>query len=374
MSIYLDYQATTPVDPVVLGAMQPYWDSNFANPHSEHRQGWQAAAAVDIARGQVADVADVSPDWVVFTSGATEANNLALKGVMQAAAPERNRLITAATEHSCVLESAYWLEKQGFALTVLPVQADGLLDPAVVEAALDEDVALISVMAVNNEIGVIQPLTAIGELAKRAGALFHSDAAQGFGKIPLNIEAMQIDLLSVSGHKIYAPKGVGALIRNPEIALTPQMHGGGQEADGLRSGTLAPALIAGLGKASVVALEQMDADQRKATAQMRIMMSLLPQPYEINGSKEARWPGNLNMTFPGIDGARLISDLRRLSISSGAACASAAGRSSHVLAALGMSKAEAAATLRMGWGRFTTDMEIREAGKMIADAVAVQRS
>ena len=269
MSIYLDYQATTPLDPAVAAAMEPYWRKSFGNPHSEHRHGWQAAAGLDLARRQVAQMVGAEEDWVVFTSGATEANNLALKGAMMAAPEGRRRLVTAATEHSCVLESASWLERQGCALTTLGVDRDGLIDLAELENALDDDVALVSVMGVNNEIGVVQPLAEIGALAKEAGALFHTDAAQAFGKIPQNVNKMRIDLMSVSAHKIYGPKGVGALLRRPGTQLAPQTHGGGQEGEGLRSGTLAPALIAGLGKAAAVAAERIEEDAADADALWR---------------------------------------------------------------------------------------------------------
>ncbi|EMD84302.1 cysteine desulfurase family protein [Pacificimonas flava] len=373
MSIYLDYQATTPLDPVVADAMAPYWEDQYGNPHSQHRHGWQAAAGFDKARTAVAALVGAPAAWTIFTSGATEANNLALKGAMQAAPPGRRRLVTVATEHSCVLESARWLEQQGFELTVLNVEPSGLLDMEALDSALADDVALVSVMAVNNEIGVIQPLAEIGRRVRNAGALFHSDAAQAFGKMPLDVEAMSLDLLSVSGHKIYGPKGIGALLLRPGTRLAPQMHGGGQEGDGLRSGTLAPALIAGLGRAAEQAASLMAEDSRQARNFFDLMLSLLPKPFQVNGDTERRLHANLNVTFPGIDSARLLMDARRLSISSGAACAGSAGRKSHVLAALGLSDAEMRGTLRMGWGRFTVEADIREAASMIADAVSRQR-
>ena len=373
MSIYLDYQATTPVDPRVLAAMQPYWDTHFGNPHSQHRSGWQAAAAVDLARENVATLVGAPAEWCIFTSGATEANNLALKGAMEAAPQGRRRLVTLATEHSCVLESARALEARGFDLTILPVESDGLIDLTILQDALDEDVALVSVMAVNNEIGVIQPLKQIGGLAKAAGALFHSDAAQAFGRMPIDTNDLGIDLLSISAHKIYGPKGVGALLIRPGTSLSPQMHGGGQEGRGLRSGTLPPALLAGLGAAAKLASEQMKEDADHARRLWDLMLGRLPQPFQVNGSIVHRWYGNLNIAFPGIDGSRLLSDLRGLMISSGAACASAAGRKSHVLQAIGTDPALARASLRIGWGRFTTEEDIEEASTMIAEAVQAQR-
>ncbi|MEE4351099.1 MAG: cysteine desulfurase family protein [Pacificimonas sp.] len=373
MSIYLDYQATTPLDPSVAKAMQPYWEERFGNPHSEHRHGWTAAAGIDKARRDVAALVGADEDWVVFTSGATEANNLAVKGALEAAPDGRRRVVTLETEHSCVLESVRAMEARGYSATILPVQADGLLSLDDLETALNEDVALVSVMAINNEIGVMQPLSDVGRLAKAAGALFHTDAAQAFGKVPLDVDALGIDLLSVSGHKIYGPKGIGALLVRPGTALAPQLHGGGQEGGGLRSGTLAPALVAGLGKAAELAAERMDSDRAHVERLWARMLSALTEGHIVNGSVAERWRGNLNVSFPGIDGARLIADLRRLSVSSGAACASAAGRRSHVLEALGVPDNLARATLRMGWGRQTTTEDIDAAADMICEAVAEQR-
>lgn len=371
MNIYLDYQATTPTDPAVVAAMEPFWTAKFGNPHSNHRYGWEAEAAVDVARAHIARLLNAHPESVVFTSGATEANNLALKGVMARAG--RRRLVTVATEHSCVLETARYLETQGFDLTVLHVGADGLIDLAALEAALGPDVALVSVMAVNNEIGVIQPIAEIAAATHAAGALFHCDAAQGFGKIPLDMPALGIDLMSLSAHKIYGPKGIGALVLRPGLDLEPQMHGGGQEGDGLRSGTLAAPLAVGFGKAAESAAARMEQDAAHAEALWDAFLAALHAPHVINGSTARRWRGNINLRFEGLDGDRLIADLRRLSISSGAACASAKGRHSHVLEALGLSRAQAKASLRIGWGRFSTEDEVRAAAAMIEEAVLMQR-
>lgn len=371
MSIYLDYQATTPADPAVVAAMEPFWTQKFGNPHSQHRHGWEAEAAVEVARRKIAALAGAAPEAVVFTSGATEANNLALKGVMAAAT--RRRIVTLATEHSCVLESARWLESKGHGLTVLGVGADGLVDLDALSAALGEDVALVSVMAVNNEIGVIQPLAEIAARAHAAGALFHCDAAQGYGKIPLDMAALGIDLMSLSAHKVYGPKGIGALLVRPGVALEPQMHGGGQEGGGLRSGTLPAPLAVGFGKAAELASVHMEADRAHADALWDAFLAALPVPYAINGDTAHRWKGNLNIRFEGLDGDRLIADLRRVSISSGAACASAKGRLSHVLEALGLTRLQAKASLRIGWGRFSTVEDVRSAAAMIGDAVAAQR-
>jgi cysteine desulfurase len=370
MSIYLDYQATTPPDPAVIAAMEPYWTEHWGNPHSEHRHGWNANAAIAAARKRVAAVVGVPADWVVFTSGATEANNLALKGI----APRngRRRIVTLETEHSCVLETARYLEGEGAALSLIGVDQDGLVDLEAFRAALGDDVAIVSVMAVNNEIGVIQPLAELAALTHAVGALFHCDAAQAYGKLPLDMDAIGIDLMSVSAHKIYGPKGVGALIVREGVALAPQIHGGGQEARGLRSGTLPTPLIVGFGKAAEIAGERMDEDRAHAEMLWELMLASLDVPFEINGSIESRWKGNLNSRFPGVDGARLIADLRGLSVSAGAACASATGKHSHVLEAIGLDRREAGSSLRIGWGRFTTTEEIRSAAAMINAAVGAQ--
>ena len=370
--IYLDYQATTPVDPAVAAAMQPYLIERFGNPHSAHRYGWEAEAGVDTARAQVARLLNSPPEAVVFTSGATEASNLALKGVLTAPGQRRRRVVTVATEHSCVLETAEYLRDLGAELTVLGVDGDGLIRLEDAERAIGDDVAIVSVMAVNNEIGVTQPVAEIAKLARRAGAVMHCDAAQAFGKLPLDVEAVGVDLLSISGHKIYGPKGVGALYVRPGTKLAPQMHGGGQEGNGLRSGTLPPMLCVGLGRAAVLAGERMDADLDHAEALWERALASLDVPYRINGSTTARWRGNLNVSFPGVDGARLLADLRGLAVSAGAACASAKGKPSHVLASLGLPDALAKASLRIGWGRFTSEDEIDAAMAMINAAVRAQ--
>lgn len=370
--IYLDYQATTPVDPAVAAAMQPFLLERFGNPHSPHRYGWEAEAAVDAARAQVAALLGCGSEDIVFTSGATEASNLALKGVLTAPGQRRRRIVTVATEHSCVLETAEYLRDLGAELTLLGVDGDGLLRLDEARAAIADDVALVSVMAVNNEIGVIQPIAEVAALARRAGAVMHCDAAQAFGKLPLDVDALSVDLLSISGHKIYGPKGVGALYVRPGARLSPQMHGGGQEGHGLRSGTLAPMLCAGLGAAAQVAGARIAEDAAHARRLWEQMLAGLDVPYRINGSTRARWAGNLNLSFPGVDGARLLADLRGLAVSAGAACASAKGRPSHVLAALGLDAALAKASLRLGWGRFTTADEIEQAAAMINAAVRAQ--
>ena len=372
--IYLDYQATTPLDPRVLDAMMPYLTDVFGNPHSStHAFGWQAAAALDIAREQVAGVIGAKPQEIYFTSGATEANNLALKGIMDIWGRKRPHLVTVVSEHKCVLEAAAACARAGYDVTVLPVQPDGLLDLAKLEEAVTDKTALVSVMAVNNEIGVVQPLADIGRIAKAKGALFHTDAAQAFGKVELDVNAMHIDLMSISAHKIYGPKGVGALYRREAraTALTPQMDGGGQEG-GIRSGTQAPALVAGLGKAAEIAKDEMAQEAMRLSDMMARFKAKLTDAIPgllINGSEARRWPGNLNICVPGVDGDLLLASIRPLALSSGAACASAVSGPSYVLAAIGRTENEARSALRIGIGRFTTDEQMDFAAQTLIGAI-----
>ncbi len=376
-SAYMDYQSTTPLDARVLTAMMPYLTTRFGNPHSaEHRFGWEAEAALDVAREQVAGVINTQADAITFLSGATEANNLVLKGVMDVWGKQKPHLITVATEHKCVLEAARVCERTGHRLTVLPVGADGLLDLNRLEDAFTDETALVSVMAVNNEIGVIQPLSEIGALCRSRGILFHTDAAQAFGKIPIDIKAAKIDFMSISAHKIYGPKGVGALYHRTDrdAAIAPQMHGGGQEA-GLRAGTQAPALVAGLGKSAEICAQEMAQESGRLKAMMRRLTSHLEARapgMHVNGHTEKRWVGNLNVCFPGLDGDRLFADIRGLAVSSGAACASAVTGPSYVLEAIGVSDRNAKASLRIGIGRMTTDEEIDFACDKIEAAVKNQ--
>ncbi len=377
LPVYMDYQATTPLDRRVLDAMMPYLTDTFGNPHStSHVFGWEAAEAVERAREQVAALIGAEPRDIVFTSGATESNNLALKGVARAYGARRNHLITVSTEHKCVLESARSLEREGFAVTYLPVDADGLIDLDALAAAITERTVLISVMAVNNEIGVIQPLAEIGALAHAHGVLFHTDAAQGVGKIPLDVKAMNIDLMSISGHKIYGPKGVGALYRRRRIRLEPLFSGGGQEM-GVRSGTLAPAQCVGLGTACALAAQEMEADRaRIQTLSKRLLDGLRERlsGVRLNGHATRRWPGNLNLSFAGVRSDLLIAGLRDLAVSWGAACASAEREPSHVLAALGLADDEVAAAVRFGLGRFTSEQEIDFAIETVSAQVERLRS
>lgn len=367
--IYLDYQATTPLRPEAREAMLPYLGDAFGNPHSPHRYGFEADAAVEAARAHVAALIGAPPGTLIFTSGATEASNLALTGTLTAPGQTRRRIVTVATEHACVLDTARHLERLGAPLTVLGVGRDGRVDLGEVAAAMGDDVAIVSVMLVNNEIGVIQPVAEIAALAHRAGATVHCDAAQAAGKIDCDVNELGVDLLSLSAHKIYGPKGIGALYVKPGIRLSPILHGGGQEGNGLRSGTLSPALCAGFGEAARLAAGEIAASVAHAGALWQRMLAGLSVPHAINGSPDDRWRGNLNVSFTGADGGRLMSAvLREVALSAGSACASASGRPSHVLAALGVPDALARATLRIGWGMMTTADEIDRAAAVISDA------
>lgn len=364
--IYLDNQATTPMDPLVLEAMMPYFTEKFGNPHSGgHAYGWEAEAGIDRARAQIATLINAAdaPSEIVFMSGATEANNLAIKSVMQRYGSDRPHMVTAATEHKCVLETMKYCQQSRFDLTVLPVDAEGRIDLQQLSAAVSEKTAIVSLMAVNNEIGTIHDLKAIAEISHRAGALFHTDAAQAFGKIPLDVQDIGIDLMSISGHKIYGPKGIGALYVKTGIKLGPQMHGGAQE-QGVRAGTLAPALCVGLGKAAKLAQDQMDQDAEKAGSLSTMLFSGLKAVYpavNLNGSVHHRWSGNLNIEFPGVQNDLLLASLRGIALSSGSACASGSGGGSYVLKALGLSEQQAKSSLRLGIGRFTTEADINQA-------------
>ncbi|MCP9926719.1 cysteine desulfurase family protein [Cyanobium sp. CH-040] len=373
MLAYLDHQASTPCDPAVLAAMAPWWSEHCANPSSRgHRPGLTAAAAVERARGQVAAALGAEPGWVVFTSGATEANNLALKGVAEAALERgqpRRTLVSVTTEHRALLDPLRYLERHGFPLRLLPVDGGGLLDPAALEAALTPDVLLVSVMAANNEIGVLQPLAAIARLCRSRGVPLHVDAAQAAGHIPLAMAELGVDLLSLSGHKLYGPKGVGALLVRPGVAVAAQIHGGGQE-EGRRAGTVAVPLVVGLGEA----LERAVADREARAARLGALRDQLRGGLEaiggisVTGAMAPRLAHNLNVTVAGVDGAALHRLLRRsIAVSSGSACSQ--GSPSHVLAALGRSRAEAAASIRFGLGRGTTGADIERAIAAVAAAV-----
>ena len=376
--IYLDNQATTACDPRVVQVMLPYFTEHFGNPHSaEHAMGRFAEAAVEQARAQVAALIGADPREVVFTSGATESNNIAIKGAARHAATQgtdRRRIVTLATEHKCVLESVADLQTEGFEPVILPVRPDGLADLGLVRDALATPTLLLSVMAVNNETGVIQDLAALAALANAAGALFHTDAAQATGKIPLDVEAMRIDLLSISGHKLYGPKGVGALYvrRRPRVRLAPLFSGGGQER-GLRSGTLPAPLIVGLGEACRIAGEEMQADHARIARLRDRFMAVLGNRIPgiaLNASQDSRIPGNLNLTFPAATAQALMEAAPDLCVSTGSACSSAEVEPSYVLRALGLSDDAASRTLRIGIGRFTSAADIDSAAAMLAEAHA----
>lgn len=342
--IYLDNHATTPVDPQVLEAMLPYFTEQFGNPASAgHVYGWEAVAAVERSREMIASSIGAEPEEIVFTSGATEANNLAIKGVAEAYFDKGRHIVTVQTEHRAVLDPCAYLETLGFEVTHLPVQANGLLDLSLLEKALRQDTVLVSVMAANNEIGVLQPVAEIGTLCHDRGVLFHCDAAQAIAKIPLNVQTQNIDLLSLTAHKIYGPKGIGALYvrrKNPRVNLAPQLHGGGQER-GRRSGTLYTPQIVGFGKAVEIGLAQMDEENAKIKL-LRDRLWQQLQPLEgiyLNGDLDQRLLHNLNISIENIDGTALLLALRNtVALSAGSACSS--GKPSHVLTALGRSPAQ----------------------------------
>jgi len=372
--IYLDYQSTTPCDPRVLEKMLPYFTEEFGNPHSRsHPYGWKAEEAVEVARTQVAKVINADPREVIFTSGATESNNLALKGVARFYKAQKDHIITCMTEHKCVLDSCRHLEQEGFKVTYLPVQTNGIIDLDHLRDAMTDRTSIVSIMAVNNEIGVIQPLAEIGKICREKGVFFHTDAAQAFGKIPLDVEAMNIDLLSLSSHKIYGPKGIGALYvrRKPRVRLTALITGGGQER-GMRSGTLSTPLCAGLGEASQIALQEMELEhERLKTLRDRFYHTILSELEEVylNGDLEKRIPGNLNLSFAHVEGEGLIMGVKELAVSSGSACTSASLEASYVLRALGVEVEMAHTSLRIGFGRFTTEEEIDTAAQKIVREV-----
>ena len=379
-NIYFDYQATTPVDPRVLEKMLPYFSDIYGNPHSRnHSYGWFAEEAVEMARENVAKIIGANPKEIIFTSGATESNNLAIKGLAEFYGDKKDHIITCVTEHKCVLESCRYLsEKKGFKITYLPVKPDGLIDLNELESHITKKTLMVSIMGVHNEIGVIQPLKEIGKICRDKGVFFHSDCAQAIGKIELDVEEMNLDLMSISGHKIYAPKGVGALYirRKPRVRISAIMSGGGQER-GMRSGTLSPALCVGLGEACNIYLKEMKKENEKITKlKDRLLNGIRNSCSDIylNGSEIHRVPGNLNLSFAYIEGESLMMGIKNLAVSSGSACTSASLEPSYVLKALGVEEELAHTSLRIGLGRFTTEKDVDSAVKQIVSEVKRLRS
>jgi cysteine desulfurase len=359
--IYLDYQATTPLAPEAAAAMRPWIETHFANPHSPSSLGREAAAAIEVARGRVMEALGGPPGKLYFTSGATEAINWALKGAAARLPPDRRRIVTLATEHAAVLDTAQWLGEQGFDVDILQVSLEGVALHELLAERITDRTGLVAAMLVNNEIGVIQPVADIARLAHRRGALFLCDAVQGFGRVELPIEGC--DMVAISAHKVHGPKGIGGLWVRDGVEIDPLLHGGGQEG-GVRSGTLSPALCVGFGEAARLLGERRESDHAHVERLWSLALDLLPG-WTLNGSAEDRYKGNLSLCRPGVDAARLISEVRRVAFSAGSACASGSGRPSHVLSALLLSEREARSTIRLGFGRYTTEAEMAEAATLI---------
>lgn len=372
--LYLDVQATSPVDPRVLDAMLPYYLSRFGNPHSRtHLYGWESDDAVERGRAQVAALINASPKEIVFTSGATESNNISIKGVLHFYKDKKRHVITTQTEHKCVLDSCRHLQQEGFEVTYLPVRSDGLVDLNQLRAAIRPDTGLVSVMMVNNEIGVIQPMEEIGKICKEFNVPLHTDAAQALGKIPIDVEKMNVSLMSLSGHKIYGPKGIGALYmrRRPRIRVEPQMNGGGQER-GIRSGTVPTPLVVGMGAACELAMKEMEYDEKRINKLQERLLNGIKTKLDgvvVNGSTEKRYAGNLNLSFAYVEGESLLMGLKEVAVSSGSACTSASLEPSYVLRALGVDEDMAHTSIRFGIGRFTTEAEIDRAIELTVQQV-----
>jgi cysteine desulfurase len=372
--IYLDYHATTPVDPRVLEVMLPLFTQDFGNAASKsHAFGWRAEEAVEAARAEVGRLVGASAKEIVWTSGATESNNLAIKGAAQFYAEKGRHLVTCKTEHKAVLDSMHALERQGFEVTFLDVEKDGRLDPARLKAALRKDTILVSVMHANNETGVVHPVEELGAVTRAAGVLFHCDAVQSAGKIPFDVEKANVDLASLSAHKMYGPKGVGALYvrRKPRVRLVAQMDGGGHER-GFRSGTLNVPGIVGFGKAAALALAERDAEAARVLALRERLRQGIEKGLDlvtVNGSLAHRLPGNLNVSFAYVEGEALMMAIKDVAVSSGSACTSASLEPSYVLRAMGVSEDLAHSSIRFGLGRFTTEEEIDYVTRLVVEKV-----
>jgi cysteine desulfurase len=377
--IYLDMQATTPTDPRVVDAQLPFMTGLYGNPHSRtHAYGWETDKAVEDAREHIASLIGADPKEIIFTSGATESNNMSIKGVARffKRSGKKNHIITAQTEHKCVLDSCRHLQDEGFQVTYLPVQSNGLVDMKQLEEAMRPETMLVSIMTVNNEIGVVQPMEEIGKLCRSKKIFFHTDAAQAVGKIPIDVNKMNVDLMSISGHKIYGPKGIGACYvrRRPRVRLDPIISGGGQER-GLRSGTIAPPLVIGFGEAARICKEEMEYDTKRISKlSNRLLEGLLSMEHTtLNGDRERHYPGCVNVSFAYVEGESLLMALKDIALSSGSACTSASLEPSYVLRALGSSDESAHSSIRFGIGRFTTDAEIDYVLKAVKERVTFLR-
>lgn len=375
LPIYMDNHATTPLDPRVLDAMMPYFTTTFGNAASRnHSFGWEAEKAVEAAREQIAKLIGATAKEIIFTSGATESNNLAIKGVGEMYRERGNHIITQVTEHKAVLDTCKRMEKAGFRVTYLPVKADGLIDLDDLKRAIDDKTILVTIMYANNEIGVLQPVAEIGKICREKGVIFHTDAVQTIGKVPVDVNAMNIDVLSLSGHKIYGPKGVGALYvrrRNPRVQISEQINGGGHER-GMRSGTLNVPGIVGLGKACELSGQEMASESKRLTALRDKLKNKLESSLDyihVNGSMEHRLPGNLNMSFVYVEGESLLMGINDVAVSSGSACTSATLEPSYVLKALGLGDDVAHSSIRFGLGRFNTEAEVDYVADKVIDIV-----
>ncbi|HEV2646166.1 MAG TPA: IscS subfamily cysteine desulfurase [Acidobacteriaceae bacterium] len=379
LPLYMDNHATTPMDPRVLEAMMPYFTGKFGNAASRNHQfGWEAESAVETARGQIAKLIGATAKEIIFTSGATESNNLALKGIAEMYREKGNHIITQVTEHKAILDTCKKLEKQGFRVTYLPVQADGLIDVVDLKRAIvtegPDKTILVSIMYANNEIGVVQPIAEIGKICHEKGVFFHTDAVQAVGKIPVNVQTDNIDVLSLSGHKLYGPKGVGALYvrrRNPRVQITEQINGGGHER-GMRSGTLNVPGIVGLGAACEICMNEMEAEGKRELELREYLKAKLEKALDytqVNGNMEHHLPGNLNMSFVYVEGESLLMGINDIAVSSGSACTSATLEPSYVLKALGLGDDVAHSSIRFGLGRFNTKAEVDYVADKLIDVV-----